>query len=549
AVELDNPQLALRRGPDGTLSLDLGSLAEMTDDASTAAAPAPDGNPLPALLAVLAQPPATDRASASGWLSQIRRVRIHDAVLSVQDSGLGLTLRAPRAEIDLTRRPQGGVDGSIDLSLAAGDTEARLTATAALSAGATETRVSARLSPIIPAALAGQSPHLSALVALNAPVASEATLVLGPDLGVRQLHATLRADPGTLKIGAGNTSLLDATMEVSGTPDAVVLDSGRLSVRARAGGPVVTVTGKGTLRRDAGRFDAALSLGLDQADFADLPALWPEGLSDGARRWIIDNVTTGVARNAQIDLGVSGDDTFTSVAVTHASGTLEAAGLTASWLRPVPPLDQGRARVRIVDPDTLEIAVQSARQVVRGSSNGLTVTGGTMRITGLSRPDQIGEIHADIAGTLADVVTLLRDPRLRLLDRHPINFSDPTGDVTGSVAVTLPLDSRLRIEDVAIRATAHVQNTHLGGVAAGRDLDRGTLDLTAGNDGMAVKGQALIAGIQTSLNGTMDFRAGGPNQVVQRVWISGRPTAAQLATAGLDATAVLSGPIDAKAEV
>ena len=88
---------------------------------------------------------------------------------------------------------------------------------------------------------------------------------------------------------------------------------------------------------------------------------------------------------------------------------------------------------------------------------------------------------------------------------------------------------------------------HLSGVVAGRDLDQGVLDLDANVDGLTLGGTATLAGIPASVRANMDFRAGGPGQVLQRVSVTGRPTARQLAAVGLDASAVLDGPLSVDA--
>ncbi len=142
ALELDEPRLTLRRAMDGTFSIDLGSLAEQTEQVGQ-----PVSSPLPALLALLARPPSTDRDATPGWFSQLRRVRIHDAAVTVEDRQLGATWRAPQVDINLTRRAEGGIDGTADLWLALGDQRARLTGTARLSSDAAETHVTARLTP------------------------------------------------------------------------------------------------------------------------------------------------------------------------------------------------------------------------------------------------------------------------------------------------------------------------------------------------------------------------------------------------------------------
>ncbi|MGA3402419.1 MAG: AsmA-like C-terminal region-containing protein [Acetobacteraceae bacterium] len=557
ALELDDPRLTLLRAEDGTLSIDLGSMTEQTESPEQTqrtqqtqpAAPGEQiGSPLPALLALLAKPAATDRNAAPGWFSQLQRVRLHDAVVTVIDRRLGATWQAPQVDVDLVRRPEGGIDGTVDMSLALGDQRARLTGTARLTRDAAATHVTARLTPIAPAALARAAPALDFLSALDAPVSTEATADFGPALDLRQAHVSMQAGAGMLRLGAGSLPIVGASLVASGTPDAVRLEAAQLQLRAHDGEAVSTLSATGTVQRDMGqgdrgRIEAALSLGIDQVAFADLPVLWPEGLGKDVRSWILQNITAGAARNGHADVGLAANADFSAVTVTRASGSLEGNGLTVSWLRPVPPIEQGRAVLRIVDPDTLQIDIASGRQRLR-NGDGLTLTGGSMRITGLMQRDQFAAIQADVTGSLPDAIVLLHEPRLQLLSRHPISLKDPAGDVVATVSVTLPLDNRVTMDDIAIRVGAHVDNAALGDVVAGRDLGGGTLDVVANNDGLTVKGQALLAGIPASLDAAMDFRMGPPTQVVQRVAVTGRPDAKQLAAAGLDATDVLAGPID-----
>ena len=106
----------------------------------------------------------------------------------------------------------------------------------------------------------------------------------------------------------------------------------------------------------------SVSADLDQVEFADLGRLWPEGIGGGARGWLVANIPVGVARNGHVDLGVAASPDLSSVQLTRASGALDGEGLQVNWLRPVPPIDNGRAQLRILDPDTLEIIVTGGRQ-------------------------------------------------------------------------------------------------------------------------------------------------------------------------------------------
>ena len=301
--------------------------------------------------------------------------------------------------------------------------------------------------------------------------------------------------------------------------------------------------------RKAASLEGSLTLGLDKVAFADLPALWPKGVAGGARAWVTRNITGGSAQDAQVQVAFNARDDLSHLTLTRANGTLDGTGLTVHWLRPLPPIENGRAQLRILDPDTLEIAVLGGQQVLRGSPGRLSITGGSMRITGLLQPVQTGAIQADITGSLPDALALLREPRLKLLSAHPMPLHDPAGKASVDLSVRLPLDAGVTMDAIAIHTAAHLSEVRLNRIVAGQSLDQATLDLTASGDGMSLKGQGRLAGVPAQFDGAMDFRAGGPDQVLERLSVSGRPDAGQLARAGLDATDLLSGPVPLQADL
>jgi hypothetical protein len=544
AVTLDAPQLTLIRASDGALSLDFGNSSDTTDDAE--AAPAGQAAPVTELLAELARPPGSDRArSPNALLGQLRLVSIKDARLALVDRRLGVTWRAPHAEIDLARRPEGGVRGTADLSLVLGEQQARLTISATLAAGASETQLRVRLSPVTPSVIARAAPSLAPLAALDAPLGGEASLDLDAGLGLRDARVSLHAGGGQVRIGNGDVPFLDATLVAAGTPDLLTIEALQVRLPGHAGGPPTLLETHGTLQRRPDRISADVSADLNQVSFADLARFWPEGIGGNARTWLVENIPLGTARNGHVDLGLVASPDLSTTELTRASGTLDGEGLQVNWLRPVPPIDNGQAQLRIVDPDTLEITVTGGRQRLRNqrddSPAGLQIRSGKVRITGIVQPRQTGVIDADIAGPLSDVVALLREPRLGLLSRHPVELKNPAGQTTVKLGLTVPLDHDVQMDDIPLRVQAHLDGVHLGEVVAGRDLDQGVFDLSANNDGMKVSGRAVLASVAAKLDVSMDFRSGPASQVVQSITVSGQPDAQQLAALGLDATSVLNG--------
>jgi hypothetical protein len=528
-------------------------------EVATSTATAADVARLLALLRDLAQPPANDQsATRIGPFSQLLRLNIHDASLVMEDRQLGATWRVPHADIDLVRGAKGGVDGTADLALALGDQQARLTAAATLPPGEGRIRLRLRLTPVSPALIvrqvSGAAPlglFDARLGALDVPVGGEADLQLDDAMRLVALHLALRAAAGELHVADGVLPITGATVVADTTASHAELRSLRLTVPSHPGGADTVVRATGRLDRSADHLTASLGIDLDQVDFADLARVWPAGIARDARAWVTGNIPAGVAHGGHLELGLEAAPDLSDVTLTSATGTLPGDGLVVHWLRPVPPIANGSAVLNLLDPDTLEIVVRSGDQLsatgktAAGTAaiTGLSLRGGRVRFTGLMHRDQFASIEAQIAGSVPDAIALLREPRLQLLSTHPLSLNDPAGAVTGMLTLSFPLEKSLRIDEVAIHAHAHLEAAHLGGVIAGRDLDQGTLDLDVTDNGLTLGGTAALAGIPASLNASMDFHAGGPAQVLQRISMSGRPSTRQLAAAGLDASAVLDGTL------
>ncbi len=540
SVTVDELKLTVYRSADGALSLDLGNFGDTGDDQ-----PSSPATPLADLLASLARPVGSDRDQRDSWFAQLRAVHVRDAHVAMVDRQLGVTWLAPRADIDLTRLARGGVDGAAELELLLGEQHAHLALSAKLSTDARETDVRARITPVVPSVLARAGPSLAFLSVLDAPVDADAAVMLDASLGLREARFNVHAGTGTAHIGQTDVPFVDAALVASSNSNTLTVEALRVSLLGHQGGVATHIDVRGTAQRDPDHMTAALTVGLDQVDFSDLHRFWPDGVADGAREWLLENITAGTARNGHVTVGLAATSDFSSVELNRADGTLDGDGLQVHWLRPVPPIDNGKAQLRIVDPDTLDIIVAGGHQrssLKDTKGGGQQIRSGRMRITGLMQAHQIGVIDADISSSVPEAIALLREPRLGLLDRHPIDLKDPAGQASVKLAVTVPLEARVTMNDVAIRAQAHLEGVHLAGIVAGRDLDQGVFDLDANPDGLKLIGQASVAAIPLDVAAAMDFRAGPPTQALQTITASGQPNSDQLAAAGLNATWVLSGP-------
>ena len=404
------------------------------------------------------------------------------------------------------------------------------------------TRLEANLAPLQAAAVAQSNPALASLGALDAALQARASLDLSPSLQPRA--AELHASTGGGRLSLANATAaferlaLDATGTWSGAswrPDRLEVQRAQAVLAAPGGSWATTLSVTGAVARQAGTIEAHADLSLDHAAFADLPVLWPAAWGGNVRPWLVENVTGGTARDGAFSLAVTApENDLAAVTITAASGTLQGDDVTVHWLRPVPPIEHAQALLTVVGPDAIEIAVPTASQGTVALKDGL------IRFTGLVGKDQFMSLSTGLQGPVPEVLELLKHPRLKLLDRHPLPIKSSAGTLAGRLSVDLPLEKKLRFEQVKIAAQGRLSALRLGGLVAGRDLDRGDIQFDGTQDGLKVSGSANVADIAGTIGVEMDFRAGPPTQVVQRATITGKASAAQMAKAGVDSGGLIT---------
>jgi hypothetical protein len=456
------------------------------------------------------------------WLSQLHRVQVRGASVSIRAQHLGVLWQAGGAEADFLRLPNGGVSGQAKLNLAVADIHATLALSADLRPDGTHlwgstTRVS-------PAALSRVAPQIAALGALDAPVATSFDAVVGPELSPRSARLTLSIGAGSLAAGNGRVALQSAELVFSAKPAAITLESMRVAtaqIAGKAKPPVLTGSARAAL--ESGRVHASFDLSVDGVAMADLSDYWPDGVAKGSRGWLTQNIVAGLAHDAHVAGAFDAKPDFSDVQVTALSGGLQAEDVSVFWLRPIPPVTHGKARLTIEGPDKIHIAIDAAEQ-----DQLRLAAGSSVDITKLTQAHQFGDIDVHIEGPLDTALTLLNHPRLKLLARSGIDFTGASGTAQARLQMHLPLEDRVTMDDIATHASAELSDVHLAKIADERDLDHGRLSIKVTNDGLKLSGHGDFGGIPTDLALDMSFLDGPSDQVLQHVTADGTATPAQL---------------------
>ncbi|GBQ88687.1 hypothetical protein AA13595_2455 [Gluconacetobacter johannae DSM 13595] len=536
-IALSAVRLALRRRADGSVALDLG--------------------------------PATPPDDKGGGLpvdpARIGRLTIADGVVTLADAraggwrldGIAADVRTEwmAGHLGLTGRASVGISGPEAGARAVVRAEGRP------EAGGVGWRVSA--TPVALSAFAAFAPALSAI---DLPLGLDGTVHLradGPGWTMRPGTAELRLDAGAGRIdsGQGGYLLLEgghAHLSATFAPSPAGPLAGPATVRLEelvaqlrapdhpdlpASGPVLraggvldaaSLTGTGPVR-------IALSAGIPALDFATLGQYWPAGAAKGARLWVTRNITRGAASDLHVSVGLQGRTGWRGLRLVALGGGLNGSGLDVHWLRPIAPMHGLDASLVFDGPDSLSIAFDHGVQLVERTGRNVDATGtgrvavgpGHMRIDGLLLKDQVGDISTTLRGNARDVLALLAEPRLHLLSRHPLGFSQPSGQARIGLHLALPLTAHVKVAEIRLDTHADITRVHLGKVVLGRGLDDGRLAIDATTEGLTLRGNGRLGGVPATISYSMDFRTGPAVRTTESARVRAHITPEDAARTGL----------------
>jgi hypothetical protein len=528
-IVVRDPVAMLRRDETGAIALDLGAPPEITGPSAPAG---PEAGP--DMLANALRAPAADSP-----LVALRELSVTGGAIQVRDELLQISWALGHVDLSLTRAETGEVEttGAAALHLAGQEIPVRISGRAAGDPVVAEAALD--IAEVSPAALATALPSLRPLAALDAIVSArfEARYNFGD--GSFRGRTNISTGPGRITARGQLAPFETVQATLSGDGRRIVMERLELRLPAgRPGSPASTLTATAQAMRQGDTWRGRLEIGLDHMAVEDLGLYWPPGVAEGGRRWVTENLTAGFARDGRWWMEGEAQADFTAPRVMDAGGTVEVEAVTVHWLRPIPPLEGAEGTVTFSMQD---IVIQA--RATRQSGLTLTVPEARIRLHDLAGPIEKATIDARVTGPLADVVALVRHPRLHLFDNRPLALKQPGGTVDTNLSISLPLLNELPIEDLRIQVQGKLANGRLADLVAGQPLERAQLDIALDTAGMRLSGTGNLGPIPARLQAELDFRSGPPSQVTERVRAEGRAEATSLRAFGVDAEPYLRGPL------
>ena len=538
-VVLRDPFVSLRRDVAGDLSLDLGVPPE--DGPAEQAGPrATEGTgSLEAGTEGLAR--ALRGPAAESPLASLREVRIESGLIRVRDEPLRFEWSLGEVGLSVTRGEDGalGMAGSGALLLAGQQIPVRIVGRAAGEPPVAETAI--EIDALSPAALAVALPSLRPLAMLEADLSARLSGRFDFGDGRFTGRAEVRAESGNIVAPDGRIPFQAARMVLTNDGTHLELERMELTIPAAApGGQPTRLSAAARADRRDDLWQGQVELGVDQLAVVDLDRYWPAGLAVNVRSWLTENLTAGRGRDGRWVLKGEIASDLSRPRLTDLTGTLRAEGVTVHWLRPIPPLEGADGLITF---SLGEVIVQA--RASRQSGTGLSVPEARVRLFDLDAGTDIEKMELDgrVAGPLADVLTIVRHPRLHLFDKRPLELGAAGGTAEARLRVSVPLKKEVRTEDVQVSAAGRVVNGRIADFIRGQPVERADLDVQVDLAGMRLSGNARLANIPGRLEAQLDFRNGPPAQVTERVRVEGRADAADLQRLGVEAAPYATGPL------
>lgn len=458
-----------------------------------------------------------------------------NADLEVRDEKLGIVWAAPQADILLTRRAFGiGAEAALQVSVGDISTQVRVTGDYSIESG--EVDLEAHLGEVELAELVSVSDLFEKLQNFYLPVSGKVAARFDP-------NGTLISASTDLSVGSGVITLPEDIRATYRVRDGQIVTSfvpGRFSID-----DVVLNVGdasaklQGVVLEPFGQWQVNLDLSATDVATNDLDRLWPEGVGDDARTWVVTNLSEGIVHQATLHTELHQDDSG-EVILDDLGGQMTMSGVTVHYLGEMPPVLNSAGRAEF-DETSFSIFVNT------GDADGIQVTDASIIFTKLDEPTPYADIEIVSQGSARKALELIEAKPLGFATRLGIDPARISGEQATRVRLHFPLLRDVTFDDVDVAAASRIENAEIESAFRGMDIADGSFELQVNTKGLELGGTATIGNGKTNIKWVETFDSEAA--VKSHYKLSGDLDLAVLPDIELDPGPYLSGMAKGKLDI
>ncbi|MEM6603470.1 MAG: AsmA-like C-terminal domain-containing protein [Pseudomonadota bacterium] len=176
----------------------------------------------------------------------------------------------------------------------------------------------------------------------------------------------------------------------------------------------------------------------------NLISLWPVAVPGNARSWIKKNGNAIVLKDTQINLTYDTDWDMPDIDITSSFHNGDFY-----FRKPMSPIKQASGKLSLKN-EALSFDIQEA--VIED----IQITQGKFSIADVHADKPVGDIEIDLNGRVKTLSILLDQEPLKLLKSNGFDVPEKNGQFTGQLAMSIPLLSNVRFEDITLKGDIDV---------------------------------------------------------------------------------------------
>jgi len=517
AIEIYGPELKFRRTKDGRLDIGLG---EVGDTGSA---------PVVSLIREFLDDPGTGNP-----LRYLDRIDIVSADVTLVDQVLDKYWRAPATDIHLNRDSL-GIGGSVSLILDFDGKQTELEMIGRYLPAERRFDLTADLDKLSLAPFAPVFQELAPLRGFRLPLHGNVAISIPLAGGSESIRFDLKGGEGELMLPkpfsdpipirsvvfrgsyTGDSQLtviedlqvelgpnwmvklpspVDHQMPLRSFKMAGLFDgtTGMLSISEFKGdlhGPAVSFKGKASGIGKKGDVVVNIDGQLANVPIDSVVRYWPQSLGADAHAWITTHLSSGTLRRARATAEIAITDTG-EIRINTVKGHMDVRDVDVAYLPPMPKARVHEAAITF-NEKSMDIILSGGR------SQGLKVTEGEVKLTGLDKVDQYADVRLMIDGSLKSTLNYIERKPLQLASKVAFNPATAQGDAQTELKLKFILENDLTTDQVQVSARSKMENVALANVFLGRGIQNSSLDLKVDNAGMTVTGDVKFDTIPAQL--------------------------------------------------
>jgi hypothetical protein len=424
-------------------------------------------------------------------VTYLKRIRILDAQLLIDDRLTGVNWGAPQADVVLLKE-DGELRGNFFARLDVGGSNPRVSGVASWHPNSDVIQIESEFDGVKIDRLAAKLPKFKGLEAVHLDVQGHASLTLSISGILQSASFDLHAGKGQIDYkNFWPEGLPIASAYLRGWFDSETERLELSQFSADIGGPRLSGQVSMIKLGEGMTIDGRLSV--DRMPLSKLGRYWSPRFADRPRAWVTKYMPSGEVVDTKVTLSISlPDRAIASGSLDALSGTLKFKDTTIHHVEGLPPVTDVAASA-VFSRDRFIAKIR------HGKSAGLTVTSALLRLTDLQSNNEQAEIDVSVAGSLEKALALIDRPPLGYASRFKLRPSSVTGETKTQLKFKFPVLNDLPLSKVVIQTTSVLRNPRVPRMVFGRTIAAENLVLKVNNDGMEVAGRASFGGVEATV--------------------------------------------------